>query len=89
MLSDPPTLNKLKSAIDWKAPNAHDAVVRLLHDRVLEYAVAYQEGGNASLAVYRNKSKPETYRPIADGPIADCFSVGRAQSCWWSPAGRF
>ena len=49
-------LKELKAQIDWSSPGAHDAVVHFLHERVLEYAKAYTEGGNASLAVYRNKS---------------------------------
>lgn len=52
------TLNELQSQIDWSAPDADEAVVRFVHERVLEYAKAYEEGGNASLAVYRHKSKP-------------------------------
>ncbi len=52
-------LKELKAQIDWSSPGAHDAVVRFLRERVLEYAKAYTEGGNASLAAYRNKSKPQ------------------------------
>ena len=52
------TLKELQSQLDWSAPDADEAVVRFVHERVLEYAQAYDEGGNASLAVYRNKSKP-------------------------------
>jgi len=53
------TLNELQSEIDWSAPDADAAVVRFIHERVLEYANAYEKGGNAELAIYRNKSKPQ------------------------------
>lgn len=52
-------LNQLKSEIDWNAPDAHDAVVRFLYKNILAYANAYVDGGNANLAVYRNKKKPQ------------------------------
>lgn len=52
------TLKELQSQIDWSASNSHEAVARFLRERILEYATAYQKGGDASLAVYRNKSKP-------------------------------
>ena len=53
------TLEELQSQIDWSASDADAAVVRFIKERVLDYANAYEEGGNASLAVYRNKSKPK------------------------------
>jgi len=53
------TLSELQSQIDWSAQNAHEEVVRFLHERILEYANAYVKGGNASLAEYRNESKPQ------------------------------
>jgi hypothetical protein len=56
---DEETLEELQSQIDWSAPDAGAAVVRFIHERVLEYANAYEKGGNAELAVYRNKSKPQ------------------------------
>jgi len=52
-------LNQLKSDIDWNAPDAHDTVVRFLYENILAYVNAYAEGGNATLAVYRNKKKPQ------------------------------
>jgi len=55
---DQQTLKELQSQIDWSAQNSHEAVARFLRERIFDYAKAYQEGGNASLAVYRNKSKP-------------------------------
>lgn len=56
---DEGTLDQLREKIDWNSPNAHDAVVDFLDERVFEYANAYVKGGNAALAVYRNKSKPQ------------------------------
>jgi hypothetical protein len=53
------TLNDLQTQIDWSANNADEAVVRFLRERILEYINSYQKGGNASLAVYRNRSKPQ------------------------------
>lgn len=51
-------LEELRSRIDWDAPNAHDEVVRFVKERIVDYARAYQRGGNAALGVYRNESKP-------------------------------
>ena len=53
------TLNELQTQFDWDAPNAEQALVRFVHERILEYAKAYRTGGNSQLAVYRNKKRPQ------------------------------
>ncbi len=52
------TLSELRSRIDWSKPDADQAVLRYVRERIQEYAEAYQTGGNARLSVYRNKAQP-------------------------------
>ena len=51
-------LDELRSQIDWSDPNASDAVLRFVRQRLLGFATAYEEGGNAALSVYRNRQEP-------------------------------
>jgi hypothetical protein len=56
-------LQQLRSAVDWKAPNARTAANGLIQRLALEYVTGYLEGGNDRLAVYRDRSRP---RFVAD-----------------------
>lgn len=53
-------LEQLHQKIDWSDPGANAAVTRFLHEEILNYVVAYETGGNEALAVYHNKSHPES-----------------------------
>ena len=52
------SLTLLRRGVDWSSPDAHAVVTRLLRRLLFEYTVAYQEGGNRALAVYRDKERP-------------------------------
>jgi len=55
---DESSLQTFRSAIDWRKPTARadaNAVIRRL---ALDYVNRYREGGNATLAVYRDKQRP-------------------------------
>jgi hypothetical protein len=55
---DERSLHTFRAAVDWRKPTARadaNAVIRRL---ALEYVNRYREGGNATLAVYRDKQRP-------------------------------
>lgn len=63
-------LREFRAAVDWRRPTARadaNAVIRRL---VLEYVRGYRQGGNARLAVYRDKERPtfvaEEFRSMVD-----------------------
>jgi hypothetical protein len=45
--------------VDWRAKGAADAVNALARQTSLEYVLAYQQGGNDTLAVYRDTDRPQ------------------------------
>jgi hypothetical protein len=49
----------LLGRIDWRAKGADDAVNALARQVSLEYVLAYQQGGNEALAVYRDTDRPQ------------------------------
>jgi hypothetical protein len=49
----------LLKTIDWTAPDAVVRVNALARQTALDYVRAYREGGNAELAVYRDKERPQ------------------------------
>ena len=51
-------LNRFRSQIDWNAPDASAAANRLMRQLAFEYVTHYLEGGNDSLAVYRDNRRP-------------------------------
>lgn len=51
-------LNRLRSSIDWNAPNARANVNALMRQLAFEYVTRYLDGGNQQLAVYRDNSRP-------------------------------
>ena len=52
------SLNRFRTQIDWKTPNADAAANRLMQQIAFEYVNRYLEGGNAELAVYRDDPEP-------------------------------
>ncbi len=52
------SMARLRREVDWSAPDARASVTRLLKRLIFDYTVAYQQEGNRSLAVYRDKSRP-------------------------------
>jgi hypothetical protein len=52
-------MERYRQEIDWSAPGARDAVQRLTREMLLEYARAYLEGGNAALAAYHDRKRPQ------------------------------
>jgi hypothetical protein len=63
-------LQQFRAAVDWRKPTARadaNAVIRRL---ALEYVNRYRQGGNATLAVYRDKERPtlvaEEFRSMID-----------------------
>ena len=51
-------LHRFQTEVDWRAPNAREAVDALMRQLALEYVTGYLEGGNERLAVYRDTSAP-------------------------------
>jgi hypothetical protein len=63
-------LDRFRSEIDWKAPNARASANALMQRLALEHATRYLEGGNERLAVYRDSSRPtfvaQEFRTMVD-----------------------
>jgi hypothetical protein len=51
-------LRELRSAIDWRKPTARADANGIIRRLALEYVNGYRQGGNARLAVYRDKDRP-------------------------------
>ena len=51
-------LKRFKAEIDWKDPGASEAANRLMRQLAFDYVTRYLQGGNESLAVYRDNSRP-------------------------------
>jgi len=51
-------LQQLRAEVDWKKPTAKADVEAVLRRLAFDYVVAYQKGGNAALAVYRDADRP-------------------------------
>ena len=63
-------LNRFRSQVDWNAPDANASANRLMRQLAFEYVTRYLEGGNDSLAVYRDNSRPtfvaQEFRSMVD-----------------------
>lgn len=55
---DEQALQRFRSSIDWRAPNARAKANALMRQLALEYVTRYLQSGNRELAVYRDKSRP-------------------------------
>jgi len=53
-----PAMERLKTEVDWKAPNPGVQLNGIARSMALAYAEAYMEGGNPAMAVYHDKKKP-------------------------------
>ncbi|MFI5178028.1 MAG: hypothetical protein ACHQO8_05680 [Vicinamibacterales bacterium] len=51
-------LDRIKREVHWSAPSARAELDAAMRRIALEYVEAYRKGGNAELAVYRDKSDP-------------------------------
>ena len=51
-------LNRFRSQIDWNAPDPNASANLLMRQLAFEYAARYLKGGNDSLAVYRDNTRP-------------------------------
>jgi hypothetical protein len=63
-------LRALQSEVDWKSPSAKAQANAVFRRMALEHAIAYGEGGNAALPVYRDKDRPrlvaDEFRAVVD-----------------------
>lgn len=63
-------LRQFRSAIDWRKPTARADANGIIRRLALEYVNGYRQGGNAKLAVYRDKERPtfvaEEFRSMID-----------------------
>ena len=63
-------LNRFRSQINWKAADANASANRLMRQLAFEYVTRYLAGGNDSLAVYRDNSRPtfvaQEFRSMVD-----------------------
>ena len=53
-----PALKRFRSEIKWDAADANAAANRLMQQLAFEYVTRYLQGGNESLAVYRDNDRP-------------------------------
>lgn len=64
------SLQRFRTEINWKAPNARSSVDALMQRLAFEYVTGYLEGGNERLAVYRDSARPrfvsEEFRSMID-----------------------
>lgn len=51
-------LQTLRSQVDWNKPSAKSDANAIFRRLALEYVTGYRQGGNAELAVYRDKDRP-------------------------------
>ena len=51
-------IDALKSAVDWKAPDAAERVNAFVRKAALDYVTAYQAKGDAALITYGDRGKP-------------------------------
>ena len=63
-------LKRFRSQIDWNGPDAGASANRLMRQLAFEYVTRYLKGGNDSLAVYRDSSRPtfvaQEFRSMVD-----------------------
>ncbi len=63
-------LNRFRSQIDWNAPDTNGSANRLMRQLAFEYTARYLKGGNDSLAVYRDNTRPtfvaQEFRSMVD-----------------------
>ena len=63
-------LNRFRSQVNWKAADANASADRLMRQLAFEYVTRYLAGGNDSLAVYRDNSRPtfvaQEFRSMVD-----------------------
>jgi hypothetical protein len=61
-------IEAFQQSVDWPSPDAAEQVNRLAKKMTLEAIMRYQQGGNAALGTYRDKSHPtvvaETFRSL-------------------------
>jgi hypothetical protein len=53
-----PALTRIQNEIDWSKPTASEDAARAVRKMAFEYVNAYLEGGNATLAAYRDRKRP-------------------------------
>jgi PAS domain-containing protein len=55
---DAEAMRTLRAEVDWSRPTAKAEAAAVFRRLALQYVDAYREGGNARLAVYRDKDRP-------------------------------
>ena len=51
-------LNRFRTNVNWTGPNVQREADTVMRQLAFEYATRYLQGGNAQLAVYRDRSRP-------------------------------
>ena len=79
-----PALKRFRSEIKWDAADANAAANRLMQQLALEYVTRYLEGGNETLAVYRDNDRPtfvsREFRAMVDSmPELTALDAGAAE----------
>jgi hypothetical protein len=64
-------LDTLRSAINWKAPDAAEQVNAFARKQAVAYVTAYQAQGDAALVTYTNTSKPVSMKETWQGLIGN------------------
>ena len=63
-------IERFRTEVDWKASDASESANALMRQLALRYVTGYLEGGNPSLAVYRDNQRPtfvaEEFRTLID-----------------------
>ena len=68
---DADSLVRLQREVDWSAADAHQQANRLIRELMLEGTQAYLEGGDKTLAAYRDKKRPTFLDQEFDGMLAN------------------
>src|SRR5215469_4187222 len=62
------SMEEFQRSVDWSAPDAEEQVNRAARKMALQALLGYQQGGNAALGIYRDKSHPtevaETFQSL-------------------------
>jgi hypothetical protein len=52
-------IERIRSEMDWSAPDARTKAAALMRQMLVEYTAAYQEGGTPAMATYHNRDRPQ------------------------------
>ncbi len=69
-------IERIRKEVDWTQPSARTHIDRIARGLALDYVNGYLEGGNASLAVYRDGARPRFVQQEFESMIGRLQSFG-------------